>query len=243
MCCNGRVTNPPKEKVIPNPPGEWARIAAAKAGSVILRTARSDADNRSSYFFTDALQILVTDQMNEIPSIFESVEKALQAGYYVAGFVSYEAGYHFEPAAMRSAGNLEGCGVPLVWFGIYREPLSWDECGGRIPGSGRSEDAAAETGEISVSISRAEYDERIQQIRRYIEAGDLYQANFTVMVRHPCHEDAGALFERMMENQPVPYGALIHTGEALILSASPELFFRKRGSRILVRPMKGTARR
>jgi para-aminobenzoate synthetase/4-amino-4-deoxychorismate lyase len=36
---------------------------------------------------------------------------------------------------------------------------------------------------------------------------------------------------------------LIHTRETYILSASPELFFRKRGSRILVRPMKGTARR
>ena len=63
------------------------------------------------------------------------------------------------------------------------------------------------------------------------------------MIRQPCHEDAGALFERMMKNQPVPYGALIHTEETHILSASPELFFRKRCSRILVRPMKGTARR
>ena len=63
------------------------------------------ADNRRSYFFTDALQILATDQMNEIPGIFESVEKALQAGYYVAGFVSYEAGYHFD----RSDGL---CGRP-----------------------------------------------------------------------------------------------------------------------------------
>jgi para-aminobenzoate synthetase/4-amino-4-deoxychorismate lyase len=240
----GEVTNPPKEEAIPNPPGEWSRIAAAKAGSVILRTARPDSDNRRSYFFTDALQILATDQMKEIPGIFESVEKALQAGHYVAGFVSYEAGYHFEPAAMRSAGAMEGCGVPLVWFGIYRETLIWDECGGdRFSASGSSEDAGAAAGEISVSLSRAEYGGRIQQIRRYIEAGDLYKANFTVMVRQPCHDDAGALFEKMMQSQPVPYGALIHTGKTRILSASPELFFRKRGSRILVRPMKGTARR
>ena len=136
------MTSPSKEKAIPNRPVEWPRIATAKAGSVILRTARPDADNRRSYFFTDALQILATDQMNEIPGIFESAEKALQTGHYVAGFVSYEAGYHFEPAAMGSAGDLEGCGVPLLWFGIYREPLSWNECGGGFPASGRSEDAA-----------------------------------------------------------------------------------------------------
>jgi hypothetical protein len=118
MCCNGRVTSPPKEKAIPNPLGEWARIAAAQVGSVILTTAREDADNRRSYFFTDALQILATDKMNEIPGIFESAEMALEAGHHVAGFVSYEAGYHFELAAMRLAQNLAGCGGPLVWLGI-----------------------------------------------------------------------------------------------------------------------------
>jgi para-aminobenzoate synthetase / 4-amino-4-deoxychorismate lyase len=63
------------------------------------------------------------------------------------------------------------------------------------------------------------------------------------MVRQECHQDPGAFFEKMMQSQPVPYGALIHTRELYILSASPELFFRKQGSRILVRPMKGTARR
>ena len=241
--------NTPKQKVIPDLPGEWPQIAAAKAGSVILRTARPDADmsnadNLRSYFFTDALQILSTNEMNEIPAIFESVEKALQAGHYVAGFVSYEAGYHFDPAAMRSAGALEGSGGPLVWFGVYRKPRIWNELGGSgfLP-PGRSEHAATEAGEISVSLSHAEYGERIQQIRQYIEAGDLYQANFTMMVRQVCHEDASGLFERMMESQPVSYGALINTGETHILSASPELFFRRWGSRILVRPMKGTARR
>jgi para-aminobenzoate synthetase/4-amino-4-deoxychorismate lyase len=238
------VTNPLKEKAIPDSPGEWPRIATEKADSVILRTARPDAENRRSYFFTDALQILATHELNEIPAIFESVEKALQAGHYVAGFVSYEAGYHFEPAAMRFAGALRGSGVPLVWFGIYREPMIRDECSEcRLPARACSEDVETDAGEISVSLSRTEYGERIQRIRQYIEAGDLYQANLTVMVRQACHQDAGALFETMMQSQPVPYGALIHTREAFILSASPELFFRKQGSRILVRPMKGTARR
>jgi para-aminobenzoate synthetase / 4-amino-4-deoxychorismate lyase len=155
----------------PNPAGEWPQIATEKADSVILRTARPDAENRTSYFFTDALQILATHEMNEIPGIFESVEKALQAGHYVAGFVSYEAGYHFEPATMLSAA-WKGCGVPLVWFGIYREPLIRHEFSeGSFPASGCSEAASTDAEEISVSPSRTEYGERIQRIRQYIEAG------------------------------------------------------------------------
>lgn len=239
----GEVTKAPIPKAIQYLPGRWSGSAAAKPGSVLLRTARPDAENLQSLFFTDALQILSTDHVNEIPAVFKAIDEALQSGHYVAGFLSYEAGYHFEPTAMRSAGHLGGCDVPLAWFGIYREPLVWDESENTLTDTQLNHEAVASLGELPVSISRAEYCERIQQIRRYIETGDLYQANFTMTVRQPWTGEAGALFEKMMENQPVSYGALINTGQTHILSASPELFFRKQGSRILVRPMKGTSRR
>jgi para-aminobenzoate synthetase/4-amino-4-deoxychorismate lyase len=225
-------------------PRHWPRIAADSPGSVLLKTARPDEENRWSYLFTDPLEILATSDKNEIPRIFESIQNAIQSGYYAAGFVSYEAGYHFEPAAMRFLGALERGSLPLLWFGIYRDPIRWDEtAAGSVPASAPGEDSPPDAEEISVSLSPAQYAERIQQIRQYIEAGDFYQANFTMMLRQVCRLGAADLFEKMMANQPVPFGALIHTGETHILSASPELFFHKTGSRILVRPMKGTARR
>lgn len=211
--------------------------------SVFLKTARPNAENRQSLFFTDAVQILSTDCLDEIPAIFQSIDKALQSGYFVAGFLSYEAGYHFEPTAIRSTHSFIGCDVPLAWFGIYREPLTWNEFENSPSEPQLYNGDFAEPGEVSVSVSQTEYCERIQQIRRYIEAGDLYQANYTVMVRQSWNGGAGMLFDKMMESQPVCYGALINTGVAYILSASPELFFRKQGSRIVVRPMKGTSRR
>ncbi|HWG19448.1 MAG TPA: aminodeoxychorismate synthase component I [Terracidiphilus sp.] len=206
-----------------------------------MRTARPDAENRKSFLFTEPLHILSTDHPNEIPTIFASIDSALRDGHYVAGFLSYEAGYHFEPAARRNLGPLRQCDLPLAWFGVYREPLTCD-------GSDRSWAASGdhiivEPGTFSIDISSAEYSERVQTIRRYIEAGDLYQANLTMLLRQPWNGDAAGLFERIMENQPVPYGCLINTGQAHILSASPELFFRKQGSKLLVRPMKGTSPR
>jgi para-aminobenzoate synthetase/4-amino-4-deoxychorismate lyase len=210
---------------------------------VFLKTARPDADNQQSLFFGDALQILTTECFDEIPDIFASIDKALQSGHFVAGFLSYEAGYHFEPTAMGSICHVKKCDVPLAWFGIYREPLIWNEFENTPSEFSLDNEALAESEDVSVSMPRAEYCERIQQIRQYIKAGDLYQANFTLMVRQPWHEDAGMLFDKIMGNQPVPYGALINTGHTHILSASPELFFRKQGGRILVRPMKGTSRR
>jgi para-aminobenzoate synthetase / 4-amino-4-deoxychorismate lyase len=225
------------------PPQAWAGLAATQPASVLLKTARRDPENQQSLFFSDASEILTTDCLQEIPAIFASIEQALRSGYYVAGFLSYEAGYHFEPAAMRSAYISQGHDVPLAWFGVYRKPLTRDEFKNPPAGSPHNDPVIAEPEEISISISRAEYGERIRQIQRYIEAGDLYQANFTLMMHQRWSNDAGALFETMMENQPVSYGALINTGQVRILSASPELFFRKQGSRIIVRPMKGTCDR
>src|SRR5581483_8682201 len=107
-------------------------------------------------------------------------------------------------------------------------------------------DEAGDTGpleQLAFDLTREEYRGKVDRIRRYIEAGDLYQANLTMRIRQPWNGDAALLFARMMANQPVPYGALVHTGETRILSASPELFLCRQGSEILVRPMKGTARR
>jgi para-aminobenzoate synthetase / 4-amino-4-deoxychorismate lyase len=218
-------------------------LAAAEPASVLLRTARPDAENQETFFFSDAMQILTTDCLHEIPLVFASIDKALQSGQYVAGFLSYEAGYHFEPTAMRSGGHSDRCDVPLAWFGVYREPLVWNEFENTLTESHLNDEPFAESGPVSVGISRAEYCHRLQQIRQYIEAGDLYQANLTMMLRQSWDGDAGMLFDKMMENQPVSYGALINTAQTHILSASPELFFRKQGSRIQVRPMKGTSRR
>lgn len=224
-------------------PQEWAGSAAATPASVLLKTARPDAENQQTLFFSGALQILTADHLHEIPAIFAAIEKALQAGYYVAGFLSYEAGYHFEPAAMRSVSLSQDPDVPLAWFGVYRKPQLWDELENPPADSPAPEPTRAEAEEVAIGISRLDYCRRVQQIRSYIEAGDLYQANFTLTARQPWSAGAEALFEKIMVNQPVAYGAMIHAGRVHILSASPELFFRKHGARMTTRPMKGTSRR
>ena len=50
-------------------------------------------------------------------------------------------------------------------------------------------------------------------------------------------------YSDLRRNQSVAYGAYIRNGEERILSFSPELFFRKNGTEVTVRPMKGTAKR
>ena len=210
---------------------------------MLLKTARLDAENHLSYLFTEPVEILSAHNPDEIPTVFARVDVALQAGLYVAGFVSYEAGYHFEPRALGHADFNAQPDLPLVWFGVYRTPAiasAADDFPEEADFTGEDP-----TGDLSpaLDLSASEYGERVQRIRQYIERGDFYQANLTLRLRTKWRKDAAALFKRMIANQAVAYGALINLGDNAIVSASPELFFRRHGHRILVRPMKGTARR
>jgi para-aminobenzoate synthetase component 1 len=78
----------------------------------------------------------------------------------------------------------------------------------------------------------------------YIRAGDVYQVNLSRRLRAPVLEpgDPLALYEALA---PAPFGAVIETDRAAIVSNSPELFLRRRaGSQIVeTRPIKGTRAR
>src|SRR6185295_15512921 len=90
------------------------------------------------------------------------------------------------------------------------------------------------------SECRDAYERNVREIREAIARGDTYQVNYTFRLRALFGGDAFAFYERLRAAQPTRFGAYMDTGRFQILSASPELFFRRRGRRILTRPMKGT---
>ena len=74
----------------------------------------------------------------------------------------------------------------------------------------------------------------------YIAAGDIYQANLTQRfvaqgVVHPLD-----LYQSLKAASPAPFAAYLAWDDLAIVSASPELFYRTRGDRIVTRPIKGT---
>jgi para-aminobenzoate synthetase/4-amino-4-deoxychorismate lyase len=96
----------------------------------------------------------------------------------------------------------------------------------------------------------------IRQIHEWIRAGETYQINFTDRLRGQAFGAPVALYRRLRERQPVPFGALmrlppVDASEATdtaaapewVLSCSPELFVQHQAGRLLTRPMKGTTAR
>src|SRR3546814_13450543 len=80
-----------------------------------------------------------------------------------------------------------------------------------------------------------------ERVLRLIGAGDIYQANLTFHGHVATEGDPLALYAKLRGAAGAGWGAVVHTGERWILSASPELFFPVGDGRITTRPMKGTA--
>lgn len=213
----------------------------AKAGSLWFESTAGEARYGDSLFFSDPLETLTLREGDDIAAWFAALESRLDAGYCLAGWLGYEAGYLLDPAlgALATA----GAGRELLgWFGVYCRPERFSR------EAVEAGDAAAEARSCVVSgldfeFGEEEYCERIDRLRADIAAGNVYQVNFTGRCRFSFEGAPEALYVAMKRRQPSPWSAWLNTGDQHILSFSPELFFVRSGRLIETMPMKGTAPR
>jgi para-aminobenzoate synthetase component 1 len=95
----------------------------------------------------------------------------------------------------------------------------------------------------SSSLDRDGYLDRIARIRRYIEAGDVYQVNLcrVLSASLPPDADPAALATVLAHDNPAPYAGALVTEAEWVVSASPELFLGRDGRWLTSAPIKGTA--
>jgi len=160
---------------------------------------------------------------------FQDIESALEKGFYLAGFFSYEAGYCFEE---RLQENKER-DFPLVYLGAYKVPLKSNSSFKKHPFQGQLKN-------LRLNISREKYSSHIQAIRDYIEKGDVYQVTYCLKLLFTFQGEPFSFYNLLLEAQPVPYPAYIETDKFQILSLSPEMFIKKISTKVVTKPMKGT---
>jgi len=163
---------------------------------------------------------------------FKDIENALGQGYYLAGFLSYEAGYYFEEKLRES----KIYDFPLIYLGVYEAPLRYNISPGTKPFQGILKD-------LSLNVTRDKYFLNIQTIRDYIAQGEVYQITYCIKLLFKFHGDQFSLYNLLLKEQPVPYPAYIETDRFHILSCSPEMFIKKESTHTVTKPMKGTWRR
>jgi len=87
--------------------------------------------------------------------------------------------------------------------------------------------------------SEAEYAAAVEAVRAAIAAGDVYQVNLVQHLSAPFRGDAAALADALAPLRPLAPRPLRGVGWTIV-SASPELFLRRRGRKIWTMPIKGT---
>ena len=92
----------------------------------------------------------------------------------------------------------------------------------------------------SANMTRREYYARLARVKRYIEAGDIYQANLTQRFTVRTDATPVELYRRLRRACPSSHAAFLPWGAAAIISASPELFLELRDGHVVTRPIKGT---
>lgn len=97
---------------------------------------------------------------------------------------------------------------------------------------------------IQPRISKEEYVQKVNKMLAYIQRGDIYEANFCQEYYAESHKiEPLEVFRQLNEISGPPFAVFLRLEQYNLLSASPERYLKKSGSKILSQPIKGTARR
>ncbi|WP_112311070.1 aminodeoxychorismate synthase component I [Pseudogemmobacter bohemicus] len=187
--------------------------------------------------FDDALTVKIARTPEQVLDVLEDADRIRRFGAWVAGYISYEAGYAFEDR-LRPLIHPDRR-LPLVHLATFIGP------GDPGPMLARMAEEAGATRIAAPEplISRDDYNSAIARVQELIAAGDIYQANLTFpMLSRLLSGTPEGLYGRLRRSGPVGHGAFVNlAGEPALVSRSPELFFRTDAEgRITTRPMKGT---
>ncbi len=216
---------------------------------VFLDTSRPDNENNQSLLFLNPVKRLVCKGSDSLEDYLVKLQEYIQNGYYLAGWVGYEFGAILEGRISNNINQFKKEHEVVADLGVFLKPYTFDHYTGKNDFPLKShqgsslQEAQYKISELRPNMTKKEFVSSLGIVQDYIAAGDTYQVNYTMKLLFDFDGDIGKLYSDLRRNQSVAYGAFLRSRGEDILSFSPELFFKKKGSQITARPMKGTAPR
>ena len=193
----------------------------------------------TSLVFAEPETLVVARTADEVEPALATLEAHRKAGKWLAGYLSYEAGFVFEPKLRPLV--KDGRETPLIAMAVFDAPAP---AGHPLAGAPSNIPNAPFLTDPHAGWDFETYRTRFDRLHHHLRKGDCYQTNLTMPVEARWSGDPRAAFWSLVGRQPVHYGALIDFGDPIILSRSPELFFSvDEHGWLETRPMKGTAPR
>jgi para-aminobenzoate synthetase component 1 len=238
--------------------GAWSFVMAEPSATLIGRgrsLVRLDNDGRPVERFTadpfDATEAFLAEHGCTLAGAVAGA--STPPAPRVIGCFSYDLARVVE---QLPGGPTLGHDVPDLWLAAYDGVARWRGGGGEPEFAGPIPAAIAELlasgpdapglaprfGELVADDDGGHHMARVDKIRDYLAAGDVYQVNLARrhVARITAPGDALALYAALAEVSPAPYGALVEADGLTIISSSPERFLASVGDRIETRPIKGT---
>ena len=190
-----------------------------------------DADQQQWLHFHSPVELISTSTPGEVASLLQQVEERVaEGGLYAAGFLTYEAAAAFDPACRVFA----PAGLPLAWFGLF------DSAAVVPPPRPAAEPAPLDWQALWTEET---FCRAVAEVHAAIANGETYQVNLSFPLKARFTGSTKALFADLVCGQKTGYAAYLDLGEKVLCSVSPELFFKKDGRHLVMRPMKGTRAR
>lgn len=203
----------------------------------------------------DALTSIKTDYHNAFDDLKQYQQEAKD---WLFGYLSYDLKNDTESL---NSGNFDGLHFPDLFFfqpkklfllkGNELEICYLNMCDDEIEEdfaeiSKQSSVFSKQKTEIKIQqrISKEKYLQKVNEMLTHIHRGDIYEANFCMEFFaqnaeiHPIE-----IYQKLNAISEPPFAAFFKNNNDFLLSASPERYIRKEGTKIISQPIKGTSKR
>ncbi len=181
--------------------------------------------------FSDPVEEIEVSLLKDVlPTLAKIEQRVEQEGLYAAGYLSYEAAPACDDALQTHASN----DFPLLRFGLFAkvEQIELPAASEAVPLPDWQPQEGADP-----------FSSKVNEIREAIARGETYQVNLTFPLRSRFTQNPWEFFLQLVQGQQASGAGFLQSERWAICSVSPELFFRREGKHLTMRPMKGTAPR
>jgi para-aminobenzoate synthetase component 1 len=105
---------------------------------------------------------------------------------------------------------------------------------------GKATDVSERIDNLKVSVTGPQFEQMVRDVQSYISRGDVIQVNLSVRQSNALTANPLEMYEALRSFNPSPYMASFGSPEFAVVSGSPELLLKKRGSQLSTRPIGGT---
>jgi len=207
---------------------------------ILLDDRKSNAIEKRSLYFTRPIAEIISNNFEQLTACIEEIESLKKNGYYLAGFISYEASYFLQGSVIKD--DTHSADFPLLHFMAFADcqKLTQNETDNLLNNFTEKNTDESFAYNISLNTTEDEYEQNIHKIKKHLFDGDTYQVNYTGKYTFAFQGNPIKLYQALRDRQRVEYGALLYFNDYQILSLSPELFFSKKSDQVTVKPMKGS---